>query len=105
MRRSLPCAPIGSGKDGHASLAHAGQVRNSGFEVGRVDVDSAADDEVFCAAGEEQLARGEVAEVAGVQPVAGEQRGVGRRVLVVPVRRRRPAELDPALRAFGKLVR
>src|SRR6185436_7885221 len=65
-------ASIGSGKDGHASLAHAGQVRHRGFELGGVDVDAAADDEVLFAAGEVELARGEVAKVAGVQPVAGE---------------------------------
>ena len=46
-------APIGSGKDGHASLAHAGHVCNRSLEVGRMDVDAAADDEVFLAAGED----------------------------------------------------
>src|SRR2546430_11285805 len=47
----------------------------------------------------------EIAQVAGIQPVALEQSGVGRRILVVAPGRRRAAELNPALRALGQLVR
>ena len=95
---------IRGGKDGHAALAHAAEVCHRSFEFRGVNVGPATDDDVLFATGEVQLPGSEVAEVAGIQPVALEQSGVGRRIPVVAPGRRRAAELNPTLRAFGQLV-
>ncbi len=97
-------ARVGSGEDGHASFANAAQVPHCGLELYRVDVGAAAHDDVFFATGEIQLACSKVAEVAGIEPVPIEQTGVGRWILVVALGCRGSPELNPALRAFGKLV-
>src|SRR5436853_141187 len=55
------------------------------LDLGRVDVDAAADDHVLLAAGDGEEAVGVLAgEVAGVEPAVGVERGGGR-LGVVPV--------------------
>ena len=64
---------------GHADdrgLGHVGVLVERGFDLGRVDVLAAADDDVLQPVDDVEVAVGvEAAEVAGVEPAVGERLG------------------------------
>ncbi len=90
-------ARVGHAEDDHATLADAGQFADRGLQFERVQVVAGADDEILVAAGDEEFAAGQIAEVAGVAPVAVEQLRRGLGVAEVAGGGRRAAELDPTL--------
>ncbi len=94
---------VGAAEDRHAALAHARQVADRLLQLLRVDVAAGADDHVLGAAGDEDLALGDVGHVARVEPVAVEQLPGGLRVAVVAAGGGGPAELQAALLALAEL--
>jgi hypothetical protein len=86
-----------------AAAPHARQIADRLLQLVRADVASAADDDVFFAPGEEQRAFGQVGAVAGVDPLAGEQRLRRLGIAVVARGGRRAAELQQAFLPVGQL--
>jgi hypothetical protein len=62
----------GCGTPTTADFGHAGHVVDAGFDLGRVDVVAAADDQVLAAADDGDIAVGiHAADVAGLEPAIG----------------------------------
>ncbi len=95
-------ARIGGGKCRDVTGAHADDTADGLFEFLRVDVMAATDDDVLLAAGDEQFAVGEIAEVAGVKPVAIKQLRRRGGVFKIAGSRRRPTKLDATDLTFGQ---
>ena len=96
---------IRGAEGGDASGAHTRYRGRRRFRFMGVQVAAALDDQVLGPPGEEEIAVGDVAEVAGVEPaiVAGD-RARRARVAVVAGRGRRPPESDPSFAALGGRV-
>ena len=92
------------GEHRHRPPADSAHLADRLFELHRVDVVAAADDEVLGASGQVELAAGEIAQVAGVAPAVVDQACSLLRVLVVAAGRRRAAELDPPLDPLAELA-
>ena len=95
---------VGAAEHGHAALAHAVDLAHRLFDLLRVQVAPAADHDVLHAAGDIDVAVGDVGAIAGVEPAVVEQLRRLRRVAVVAVRGRRPLELESAFDTFGDFV-
>jgi len=74
------------------------------LELVRIHVVAAADDHVLGAAGEIELTVGEIAEIAGIQPLTVHKLGSGFGIPIIAGGCRRAAELNPPLRALRKLT-
>ena len=98
-----PLGPVGPGgrKDRDAAAPYAGKVADGGFQLVRMDVAAAADDDVLDPARQIDLAPGDVGQVAGLEPVAVEQVACRLRVLVIADGRRGTVELQAPLAALG----
>ena len=95
---------IAGGEHGHAAAPHAGDEANGVFKFVGVKIVAAANDEIFSAAGEEELGIREIAVVAGVEPAVFKQRGGGDGVAEIAGCGRRAAKLHAADRALGQLA-
>ena len=95
---------VGAAEHGDAALAHAVDLAHGLLDLLGVEVAPAADDDVLDAAGDVDLAVGDVGAVAGVEPAVVKQLGRLRRVAEVAVGRRRALELEPAFDALGHFV-
>ncbi len=95
---------VGAGEHGDPAAAGAGELGDRVLELIREHVAPGPDHDVLGPAGDEQLARSDVPEVAGLEPSVVEQRA-GRGV-VVPITAggRGPAKLDATERPFAELV-
>ena len=97
-------ARIDAAEDRHAALAHARQLADRLLELVRVEVASGADDDVLDAAGQVDVAAGDVGQVARLEPAAVEELARLRLVAEVAASRRRAAELEASLAALGDLA-
>ena len=96
---------IGHAERGHAAGADARDAAGARLGFVRVEVAARLDDQVLGAAGQEEVAAGEVAEVAAVEPaVRADERARRLFVAVVAGGRRRPPEADAPLDALGRPV-
>src|SRR6266702_2555751 len=86
-----------------AALADALERPDRLLELVGIDVAAGADDGVLDAAGDVDLALGDIAEVPGIDPLAVQQLARGFRVAVIAARGRGPAELDVPFLALGEL--
>ena len=94
---------VGAAEHRDAPLAHAVELAHRFLELLRIDVAAGANDHVLGAAGDEELAAGQIAEVSRVEPVAVEE-PLGRLAIAkIAAGRRRTAELDPPLLALTDL--
>ena len=94
---------VGDPEGGDAALAHAVDAVDHRLRLVRVDVAPGLDDDVLPPSRQEQLAAGQVAEVARVEPPVAGGDGPGRvGVAVVTRHRRRAAELHPSLEALAE---
>ncbi len=94
---------IGDAEGGHAALADARDVADHFLDLLRIEIAARLDDHVLLPAGDEELAVGDVAEIARVHPAALVQdlaRDLG--TMKVSGGDRRSAELDPPLDALGE---
>ena len=94
---------VGRAEHRHAAAPHAGEIADRLLELVGADVAAAADDDVLLAPGDVEPSFREIGAIAGVDPLAVEQRLRGLRVAVVAGRGRWAAELKLSLVAVGKL--
>jgi hypothetical protein len=95
-----PARRVGAAEHGDAALAHAVDAADTGFDLLRVKVAPATDDDVLRAPGDVDLTVGAVGAVAAVEPVVVEQPCGLLRIAKVAMGCRRAAELEPALGAL-----
>ena len=65
--------PVGRAEDRHAALAYAGQLADRLFQFIGIDVAPAADDHVLGAAGDMDVAVGDIGEVTRIEPAVADQ--------------------------------
>ena len=103
ISRSLPLPALGVAERRHPTRQQPRQSADGCLDVGRMDIAAAADDQVFRPRGDIDVVVGDVGEVAGLPPVAGEQPPRRRVVAPVAARRRRPAKLQSAFPPLRQL--
>ncbi len=95
---------VHAAEHGDVTFAHPFESANGLFQLDRIDIPSPADDEVFFPAGDEQLACGDVAAVAGLEPPVADQGSGGFRIFEIALRGRRAAELQATLVTLRQLA-
>ncbi|WP_367141925.1 hypothetical protein, partial [Mesorhizobium sp.] len=95
---------IGGAEHDDASLAHAGDARDSLFDLLRVDVTPGADDDVLYPAGDVDIAARHVCPVSAVEPAIAEQLARLGIVSEIAGGRRWAAEFEPAFLAVANFA-
>ena len=85
-----------------SAAAHAGESVNRPFQILRVIFPAVGDDDVFRPSAHEELARGQVSQITGVEPAVADNLRGQRVLLVVTEHHRRAREHDFADVAVGQ---